>query len=36
VQTDNIHEAKTHPSHLVDQTDAGEETLIARARKTAL
>jgi prevent-host-death family protein len=29
----NIHEAKTHLSHLIDRVEAGEEIVIARAGK---
>lgn len=29
----NMHEARTHLSHLVDRAAAGEEIVIARARK---
>lgn len=31
MKTYNIHEAKTHLSRLVDQAEAGEEIVIARA-----
>lgn len=33
MQTVNIHEAKTHFSRFVDQAEAGEEIVIARAGK---
>ena len=33
MSTINIHEAKTHFSRIVEQAEAGEEILIARAGK---
>lgn len=33
MQTVNIHQAKTHFSHFVEQAEAGEEIVIARAGK---